>query len=124
MSSNNDNITRYSDEDLALFKSVIDEKIRIAKDQLASYQGQIAELGESADAKFKSLGESTTSMDTERLFEMASRQEKLIHHLQNADLRIKNKVYGVCRESGKLISKERLLAVPHATLSIEAKQRK
>lgn len=124
MSSTNDSITRYSDEDLALFKSVIDEKIQIAKDQLTSYQGQIAELGESADAKFKSLGESTTSMDTERLFEMASRQEKLIHHLQNADLRIKNKVYGVCRESGKLISKERLLAVPHATLSIEAKQRK
>lgn len=124
MSSTNDSITRYSDEDLALFKSVIDEKIQIAKDQLTSYQGQIAELGESADAKFKSLGESTTSMDTERLFEMASRQEKLIYHLQNADLRIKNKVYGVCRESGKLISKERLLAVPHATLSIEAKQRK
>lgn len=124
MSSNNNNITRYSDKDLALFKSVIDEKIQIAKDQLTSYQGQIAELGESADAKFKSLGESTTSMDTERLFEMASRQEKLIHHLQNADMRIKNKVYGVCRDSGKLISKERLLAVPHATLSIESKQRK
>jgi len=103
---------------------LIDEKLSQAQQQLKFYRDQISELGESADAKFKSLGESTTSIDTERLFDMASRQEKLIHHLGNAKLRIQNKVYGICRETGKLISKERLMAVPHATLSIEAKQRK
>ena len=60
--------------------------------------------------------------ELERINTLAARQKKHIHHLQNALLRIKNKVYGVCRDSGKLISKERLKAVPHATLSIHAKQ--
>jgi DnaK suppressor protein len=117
-------LIRYSDEDLKMFDSVIDEKIAIAEQQLRFYEEQILDASESPEAKFKSIGESTLSFDTERLYEMADRQRKMMLHLTNAKLRIKNKVYGICRESGKLISKERLLAVPHATLSIEAKQRK
>ena len=116
--------TRYTDKELSQFEKIIDQKIAQAEEQLGHYADQISELNESEDAKFKSLGESTTSMETERLHDMAARQKKLIHHLHNAKLRIQNKVYGVCRESGELISKERLKAVPHATLSIAAKQKK
>jgi len=116
--------TRYTDRELAKFEKVIDQKIAQAEEQLGLYSGQISELNESEEAKFKSLGESTSAMDSERLHDLASRQRKLIHHLHNAKLRIHNKVYGVCRESGNLISKERLMAVPHATLSIAAKQKK
>jgi len=124
MAAKSNELIRYSDKDLAVFEELIDGKIANAEEQLESYQGQIAELSESGEAKFKSLGESTSSVDNERLFDLVTRQKKLIHHLENAKLRIKNKVYGVCRASGKLISKERLMAVPHATLSIEAKKRK
>ena len=117
-------VTRYSDEDLAMFEALINERIEKANEQLEYYRSQISELGDNEDNKFKSLGESTTSYETERLHDLASRQGKLIQHLENAKLRIHNKVYGICRATGKLISKERLMAVPHATLSIEAKQRK
>lgn len=117
-------VTRYSDEDLKNFEELIDQRISKARSQMDFYKAQIAELGENEDAKFKNLSESTTGSDAQRLYDMASRQRKLIQHLENAKLRIHNKVYGICRETGKLISKERLMAVPHATLSIEAKQRK
>lgn len=117
-------VSRYSDEDLQMFEELIDQRIAKARSQMDFYKAQIAELGENEDAKFKNLSESTTASDAERLYDMASRQRKLIQHLENAKLRIHNKVYGICRETGKLISKERLMAVPHATLSIEAKQRK
>ena len=113
MAAKSNEVTRYSDEDLAVFESLINEKLAIAREQLESYQEQIAELGASEEAKFKSLGESTSQADNERLFDMVSRQKKLMHHLENAKLRIKNKVYGVCRASGKLISKERLLSLIH-----------
>ena len=116
--------TRYSDDELAVFGALIDKKIEKAREELTLYQTQIEELGDNEDSKFKNLRESTTSSDAERLYALATRQRKLIHHLENAKLRIHNKIYGICRESGKLISKERLMAVPHATLSIEAKQRK
>ena len=124
MASKEQIVTRYSDEELAVFEALINDRISKANDQLEFYKSQISELGENEDSKFKSLGESTTAFDTERLYDLASRQRKLIQHLENAKLRIHNKVYGICRETGKLISKERLMAVPHATLSIEAKQRK
>ena len=124
MATNEQIVNRYSDEDLAMFESLINDRISKANEQLEYYKGQISELGDNEDSKFKSLGESTTSYDAERLYDLASRQRKLIQHLENAKLRIHNKVYGICRETGKLISKERLMAVPHATLSIEAKQRK
>ena len=116
--------TKYNAKELAVFDALIDEKLSKAKEQLEYYRSQIAELGDNEDSKFKSLGESTTSLDVERLYDLASRQSKLIQHLENAKRRIQNKVYGICRATGKLISKERLMAVPHATLSIEAKQGK
>ena len=124
MSGKSLEVTRYSDKDLEEFEAIIDQKITTAMSQLELYLGQIKDLGDNEDSGFKSLRESTNSVDLERLNDMARRQKKLIEHLQNAKRRIANKVYGVCRETGKLISKERLLAVPHATLSIEAKQRK
>lgn len=115
-------IIRYSDKELAEFMSIIEEKLGQAKEQLEFYIKQISEIGESPDSKIKGLDDGTSTVENERLYTMATRQRKLIQHLENAKLRIENKVYGVCRESGKLISKERLKAVPHATLSIEAKQ--
>lgn len=116
--------TKYTVKELAVFDKLIDDKLANANEQLEYYRTQIAELGDNEDSKFKSLGESTTSLDVERLYDLASRQRKLIQHLENAKMRIQNKVYGICRVTGKLISKERLMAVPHATLSIEAKQAK
>jgi len=116
--------TKYTVKELASFEKLINERLVQANQQLEYYRSQISEVGENGDSKFKSLGESTTSIDVERLYDLASRQNKLIQHLENAKLRIHNKVYGICRATGKLISKERLMAVPHATLSIEAKQRK
>jgi RNA polymerase-binding transcription factor DksA len=115
--------TRYSDNELKEFDKLLDEKLSMAHEQLSFYMEQIQELSENDDSKLKGLDDGISSVETERLYTMAARQKKLIQHLDNAKLRIKNKVYGVCRVSGKLIAKERLMAVPHATLSIEAKQR-
>ena len=115
--------TRYSDSELEVFDKLIDDKLSKANEQLSFYMDQIQELSENDDSKLKGLDDGISSVETERLYTMAARQKKLIQHLENAKLRIKNKVYGVCRVSGKLISKERLMAVPHATLSIEAKQK-
>ncbi|NND06041.1 MAG: TraR/DksA family transcriptional regulator [Saprospiraceae bacterium] len=114
--------TRYSDQELEEFSKIIDAKLAKAQEQLAFYRNQLRDLADSADAKSKGLDDGVGSAESERLTNMASRQQNLIKHLENAKIRIKNKVYGICRKSGKLISKERLKAVPHATLSIEAKQ--
>jgi RNA polymerase-binding protein DksA len=116
--------TRYSDTELAEFNSLIDEKLAKAREQLEFYMNQLKELAENPDSKIKGLDDGISTLESERLTQMASRQRKLIQHLENAKIRIKNKVYGICRETGKLIAKERLMAVPHATLSIEAKQGK
>ena len=116
--------TSYSNEELKEFDVIIDEKLEKAQDQLNFYLNQLREFGDNQDAKQKNLDDGTTSVETERLYTLAARQRKLIKHLQNAKLRIRNKVYGICRQTGKLISKERLRAVPHATLSIEAKQKR
>lgn len=115
---------RYSDDDLKEFDRLIDEKILKAKTELDYYLTQIKELAENEATKLKGLDDATGSQESERLQSMAARQTKLIKHLDNAKLRVKKKVYGVCRETGTLISKERLKAVPHATLSIKAKQAK
>ena len=121
--SNSTKITkRYSDEELAEFEQLIHEKISQAQEQLEYYLNQIKAMGANNDSKLKGLDDGTLTVESERISTMASRQRKLIHHLKNASLRIKNKVYGVCRDSGELISKERLRAVPHATLSIKAKE--
>lgn len=116
--------TRYNQKELAEFEKIIDQKLEQSKEQLEYYLTQIKESAENADAKQKGLDDGTNTQEKQRLYTMAARQRKHIQHLENALLRIKNKVYGVCRVSGELISKERLKAVPHATLSIEAKQSK
>lgn len=114
--------SRYSDEELEEFRVLLQEKLEIAKQQLEFYLQQIGELAENPDSKLKGLDDASGTVESERLYTNAARQRKHIQHLENALIRIKNKVYGVCRQTGKLISKERLRAVPHATLSIEAKQ--
>ncbi|HMQ05973.1 MAG TPA: TraR/DksA C4-type zinc finger protein [Saprospiraceae bacterium] len=114
--------TRYTDEELEEFNKLIDEKLVKAHEQLQFYLDQIQELAESAEGKIKGLDDGVSTVETERLYTLAGRQRKLIEHLNNAKMRIRNKVYGICRATGKLIAKERLRAVPHATLSIEAKQ--
>lgn len=114
--------SRYSDNELAEFRELIEDKLKKAEQQLNFYLQQIGELADNPDSKLKGLDDASSTMESERLYTNAARQRKLIRHLENALIRIENKVYGVCRETGKLISKERLRAVPHATLSIEAKQ--
>lgn len=116
--------TRYNDTELAEFDSLIEKKIAKATDELNYYQAQIQELAGTDATKLKGLEDATGAQESERLQSMAARQNKLIQHLENARLRIKKKIYGICRDSGDLISKERLKAVPHATLSIKAKQKK
>jgi RNA polymerase-binding transcription factor DksA len=115
--------TRYTDEELKEFEQIIDNKLARAKEQLQFYFTQLAEMGDNPDGKVKGLDDGTSTQENERLTSHAGRTKKYIQHLENAKLRIKNNVYGICRNTGKLISKERLRAVPHATLSIEAKQK-
>lgn len=114
---------KYSLEELKEFDEIILNKLTKAREELIYYKKQIEELAESPEAKVKGLDDGIGTVETERLYNMANRQQKLLQHLENARLRIKNGTYGVCRESGKLISKARLRAVPHATLTIEAKQK-
>lgn len=114
--------TRYNDKELEEFDQLIDQKLIVAREQLEFYLKQLEDMAENPDNKIKGLDDGLSSLESERVSSMAARQQKLIQHLENAKIRIKNKVYGICRETGKLISKERLRAVPHATLSIEAKQ--
>jgi len=114
--------TRYSDNELQEFSSLIDGKLNEAKGQLNFYLNQIHESTTQANNRVNGVEEGIQSAENERLLDLAGRQKKLIHHLENANLRIQNKVYGICRQSGELISKARLEAVPHATLSIKAKQ--
>ncbi|MFZ1676555.1 MAG: TraR/DksA C4-type zinc finger protein [Saprospiraceae bacterium] len=114
--------SRYNDKELEEFDQLIDQKLIVAREQLEFYLKQLEDMAENPDNKIKGLDDGLSTLESERVSSMASRQQKLIQHLENAKIRIKNKVYGICRETGKLISKERLRAVPHATLSIEAKQ--
>jgi len=115
--------TRYSDDELQEFEHIISEKLEKAKEQLSFYLNQMEDIAQGADGKIKGLDDGSSTYMSERASEMAARQRKHIQHLENAKLRVQNKVYGICRATGKLISKERLKAVPHATLSIEAKQK-
>ncbi len=116
--------SRFSDAELEEFDALIVEKLDEANKQREFYKNQIADLSSDPNNKAKALDDVSGSMEMERINDLIGRTEKYILHLENARLRIKNKVYGICRETGKLISKERLRAVPHATLSIEAKQSK
>ncbi len=114
--------TRYSDEELEEFRVLIEEKLKNALDQLNFYQQQLEDLADNSDAKIRGLDDGVGTAENEHLYEMASRQQKLIQHLENALVRVHNKTYGICRSTGKLIAKERLRAVPHATLCMEAKK--
>lgn len=113
--------TRYSDQELEEFRVLIEDKLKKSIEDLDFYKNQIADLSSNSD-KLKGLDDGSVTSEMERLNGLANRQEKFIQHLRNALIRIQNKVYGICRESGKLISKDRLNAVPHATLSIDAKE--
>lgn len=113
--------TRYSDEELDYFKSIVETKLQQAQDQYDFFMSQLNELTDRSDSKIKGLDDAFESSENERITNMAARQRKLIQHLQNAMIRINNKVYGICRQTGELIPKARLEAVPHATLSVEAK---
>lgn len=116
--------TRYNDKELQEFEKIIDEKLDEARKQLDFYKNQLSDRADGPDAKVRGLDDGIGTAENERLSSMASRMQKYIKHLENAKLRIQNKVYGICRVTGKLISKERLIAVPHATLSIEAKEKR
>jgi RNA polymerase-binding transcription factor DksA len=116
---------RYSDNDLTEFREIINKKLDAAKKELAYLQGLITRRDEGGDmdeARYMTMEDGSVSMEREQLSQMASRQITFIDHLEKALMRIENKTYGVCRVTGKLIDKARLRAVPHATLSIEAKQ--
>lgn len=114
--------TRYSDHELAEFKAIIDVKLAEARRQLQFYLDQMSEQTQSEDGRPRGLDDGTGTMANEETHNLANRQRKLIQHLENALLRIQNKAYGICRETGELISKDRLRIVPHTTLSIHAKQ--
>ena len=116
---------RYSDLELTEFRELIGKKLDTAKKELAYLQGLITrkdEGGDMEDGRYMTMEDGSMSMEREQLSQMASRQIQFIDHLEKAMMRIENKTYGICRVTGKLIDKARLRAVPHATLSIEAKQ--
>ncbi|MFP3861276.1 MAG: TraR/DksA family transcriptional regulator [Bacteroidales bacterium] len=118
--------TRYTDEELAEFKEIIIKKLEKAQKDYELLKAAIthSESNDTEDTSptFKVLEEGATTLSREEAGKLAQRQLKFIQHLKAALVRIENKTYGVCRQTGKLIAKERLRAVPHATLSIEAKQ--
>jgi RNA polymerase-binding transcription factor DksA len=116
---------RYSDGELNEFRELIQRKLEAAKKELSYLHGLITrkdELGgDEGDNRYMTMEDGSLSMEREQLSQMASRQVTFIDHLEKAIMRIENKTYGICRVTGKLIDKARLRAVPHATLSIEAK---
>jgi RNA polymerase-binding transcription factor DksA len=118
-------IVRYSDADLAEFREIIQRKLESAKKELTYLQGLITRKdemgGDNDDARYMTMEDGSMSMEREQLSQMASRQITFIDHLEKAVMRIENKTYGICRVTGQLIDKARLRAVPHATLSMEAK---
>ena len=119
---------RYSDKDLAEFKSLIQDKITSAKRDLKRLRDSITQgAGNGTNdtySAFKAFEEGSETLSKESNSILAQRQEKFIRDLNNPLIRIENKTYGICRVTGKLINKERLKLVPHATLSIEAKMQK
>lgn len=124
-SNNGEPLVKYNDTDLAEFRDLITKKLEAAKKELAYLQGLITRKdemgGDNDDARYMTMEDGSMSMEREQLSQMASRQITYIDHLEKALMRIENKTYGICRVTGKLIDKARLRAVPHATLSLEAK---
>ncbi|HOK37169.1 MAG: TraR/DksA C4-type zinc finger protein [Bacteroidales bacterium] len=126
MSEESQEKTRYTNEELQEFKEIILKKLDKAQKDYELYKSMLSltDTNDTMDTSptFKLLEEGANVMTKEEIAKIAQRQLKFIQHLQAALVRIENGTYGICRETGKLISKERLRAVPHATLSIEAKQ--
>ena len=123
--SDNKEKSRYSDAELQEFKELITDKLENSRSELKYLQEQInrsGDMGDDSDTRFSGLEDGSATMEREYLNQMASRQIQYIQHLEKALISIENKTYGICRDTGKLISAERLRAVPHATLSIEAKK--
>lgn len=120
------NKNAYTNKELKEFKQIIFEKIERAKEDLSllksAYANDADNGTEDTSPTFKAFEEGSTTLSKEENMKLAMRQEKFINNLKNALIRIQNKSYGVCRVTGKLISKDRLKLVPHATLSIEAKK--
>ena len=118
-------ISRYSDADLAEFKEIIIRKMDKAKSDLelikSAYMNDLNNGTDDTSPTFKAFEEGSETMSREANSQLAIRQEKFIRDLKNALFRVENKTYGVCKVTGKLINKERLKIVPHATMSIEAK---
>lgn len=116
---------KFSDKELAFFKTLIEDKIEKAKRDLdlikSAYMNDYNNGTEDTSPQFKAFDEGSAVSSKESNSELAIRQEKFIRDLKNALIRIQNKTYGICRVTGKLINKKRLELVPHATLSIEAK---
>lgn len=118
---------KYSDEELEEFREIIEEKIKKAENDLErireSFINDKNNGTDDTSPTFKAFEEGSETMSKEQNAQLAARQEKFIRNLKNALSRINNKTYGICRVTGKLIKKERLRLVPHATLSIEAKNK-
>lgn len=119
--SDQNTTVRYSDDELAEFRSLIEVKLERARGDLEFYRTSLSEMAGDSDNKPKGLDDGTSAAEAERLSGLAVRQQRHIAHLENALRRIEAKIYGVCRETGELIPKDRLRAVPHATLSLGAK---
>ncbi len=123
--SNDVSIVRYCDADLEEFRAIIEEKMKKSEHDLelikSAYVNGSNNGTDDTSPQFKSFEEGSDTMSKERNTQLAIRQEKFIRDLKNALIRIENKTYGICRVTRKLINKERLKLVPHATLSIEAK---
>ena len=119
-------VYRYSDEELNEFRQIIASRLEAARKELTYLQGLITrkdEAGtEDTENRFMNMEDGSGAMEREQLAQLASRQIQFVSHLEKALVRIENKTYGICRVTGKLIDKARLRAVPHATLSIEAKR--
>ena len=117
---------RYSDQELQEFKAIIDEKLRLAKRDYEEMMNSLMNKGgndvDDTSPTYKVLEEGSATQSKEELIQVAGRQQKFIQGLEAALVRINNKTYGIDRITGKLIPKERLKAVPHATLSVESKQ--
>ena len=117
---------RYSDEELQEFKTIILQKLEKAKDDYEQLKAAITHSSsndvEDTSPTFKILEEGASALSKEESGQLAQRQYKFIQNLEAALIRIENKTYGVCRMTGKLIPKERLRLVPHATLTVEAKE--
>jgi RNA polymerase-binding transcription factor DksA len=123
--TNKEDKLRYSDEELLEFKEIILQKLSKARTEFdilcAAINQSESNDTEDTSPTFKVLEEGASTLSKEEAIRLAQRQQTFIQHLEAALRRIENKTYGICRETGKLIPKERLRAVPHATLSIEAK---